>query len=51
MKKFLSNILVVLTLALTLVVSGDVTTADYDVNPNEGIEVLSDGPEINFPRP
>ena len=51
MKKFLANTLVVLTLALTLVVSGDVTTADTDGNTNTGIETLSDGPGLHYPQP
>ena len=47
MKKFLANALVVLTLALTVVVSSDVTTADTDVNVNENVGTLSDGPVID----
>lgn len=50
MKKFLANTLVVLTLALTLVVSGDVTTADTDVNTNNGAETLSDLPDFFYPE-
>lgn len=50
MKKFLANTLVVLTLALTLVVSGDVTTADTDVNTNGDVETLHDGPDFAFPQ-
>lgn len=50
MKKFLANTLVVLTLALTLVVSGDVTTVDTDVNTNGGTETLSDAPGLAFPQ-
>lgn len=50
MKKFLANTLVVLTLALTLVVSGDVTTADTDVNTNTGVETLSDAPDMVYPQ-
>lgn len=50
MKKFLANTLVVLTLALTLVVSGDVTTADTDVNTNNGVETLSDAPDFFYPQ-
>ena len=50
MKKFLANALVVLTLALTLVVSGDITTADTDVNTNGGSETLSDAPGFVYPQ-
>ena len=46
MKKFLANLLVVLTLALSVVVCNDI-----DVNTNDGVETTSDGPHLNCPFP
>ena len=46
MKKFLANLLVVLTLALSVVVCNDI-----DVNANDGVETTSDGPSFNRPFP
>ena len=46
MKKFLANLLVVLTLALSVVVCNDI-----DVNANDGVEVVHDGPSTNCPLP
>ena len=46
MKKFLANLLVVLTLALSVVVCNDI-----DVNTNDGVETTSDGPTLNNPFP
>lgn len=45
MKKFLANLLVVLTLALSVVVCNDI-----DVNTNDGVEVVHDGPGVNHPE-
>ena len=46
MKKFLANLLVVLTLALSVVVCNDI-----DVNTNDGVETVHDGPSISRPYP